>query len=65
MDFQAYAEEKFGVEYVAVEVGSYTEAVRACVLRECNEELQNSDAEQLHAAMLELKVRNRWKKTAV
>jgi hypothetical protein len=39
--------------------------VRACILRECNEEQQNVDAEQLHAAMLELKKRNRWKKGVV
>jgi hypothetical protein len=65
VDFAAYIEGKFGAEYVPAEVGRYVEAVRACILRECNEEQQNSDAELLHAAMLELKAKNRWKKSAV
>lgn len=61
--WQAYLEEKFGAHYLANEVELHLEAVRDCVMQEKSEEGQAQRAEVLRGCIVELRSRNRWKRS--
>lgn len=63
MGLQAYLVEKFTPEYLANEVDLYVDAVRELVAQEHSAEGQAQREETLRACILELRSRNRWKRS--
>jgi protoporphyrinogen oxidase len=62
--FQPFLNNKFGMHYMANEVDPFLDAVRDCVAQEASAEVQSQRAETLRACILELRNRNRWKRSA-
>jgi hypothetical protein len=61
--FQPFLTNKFGGHYMATEVDPFLDAVRECVAQEASAEVQSQRAEILRACILELRSRNRWKRS--
>jgi hypothetical protein len=61
--FQPFLNNKFGGHYMANEVDLYLDAVRECLAQEASAEVQSQRADTLRACILELRSRNRWKRS--